>query len=245
LVSWAALSVLAFVVTQFGNSWIQGGAAAILALTGLAMLGYAAAIEWRSYRSLVDLQGLREVLRASSTSLEALRAAGLDWLGRTGDADLEATAVSTSIRQAESAAELRSILRNRLESNLRDRARQIGRRAALDGAALVAICPSPAWDGVIAGARGLSVIRQVAALFGVQPGYAVTLRLLRQVAWTATGTVGASVLAQELATQTLQDVPVVKQIVGAVPEAGLTAMRLYRLADVTAAACSPLSGQVE
>ncbi len=43
---------------------------------------------------------------------------------------------------------------------------------------VVVISPSPALDGVLAGLRGLSLLRQVAAIHGMCPGAAVMLALL-------------------------------------------------------------------
>ena len=80
-------------------------------------------------------------------------------------------------------------------------------------AGLVAVCPHPALDGLIAGARGLLVIRRVAALYGLRPGLTVTLALLRRVAWTATGTTGLSLVSQGLADHVLTGLPVVKHVV--------------------------------
>jgi len=116
----------------------------------------------------------------------------------------------------------------------------IGRRAAVEGATLVAICPHPAWDGLIAGGRGLLVIRHVAALYGLRPGLAVTLALLRRVAWTA-GTTGVSLVSQGLADHALTSMPVLKHVAGALPGTGVVAVRLYRFASVTAETCSPVA----
>jgi len=61
-------------------------------------------------------------------------------------------------------SEIRGVLRSQVADRLRETANGIGTRAAIEGATLVAICPHPAWDGIIAAVRGLLVIRRVAAL---------------------------------------------------------------------------------
>ena len=137
--------------------------------------------------------------------------------------------------------ELRGVLRSRVADPLRERAASLGRRAAAEGATLVAVCPHPALDGLIAGARGLLVIRRVAALYGLRPGLTVTLALLRRVAWTAAGTTGLSMVSQGLADHVLTGLPVVKHVAAAIPGTGAVAVRLYRLAGVTAEACCPVS----
>ncbi|MBB5696351.1 uncharacterized membrane protein YcjF (UPF0283 family) [Roseomonas pecuniae] len=83
-------------------------------------------------------------------------------------------------------------------------------------------------------------MRQVAALHGLRPGAAATLALLRRVVWTAAGTSGAELLGQGVADGVLSHLPVLSKIVATVPGSGLAALRLRRLADVTAQACSPL-----
>lgn len=104
----------------------------------------------------------------------------------------------------------------------------------------MAISPSPALDVVLAGLRGLSLLRQVAAVHGMHPGAAVTSSLLRRLAWTAAGTPGVDLLSHSLAGSTLSHMPGLKQMTAALPGSGLTALRLKRLAEVTAQACSPI-----
>jgi putative membrane protein len=105
-------------------------------------------------------------------------------------------------------------LRNRVAEPLKAAALQIGRRAALNGGSLIAISPHASWDGLIAGARGLVVIRQVAALYGLRLGAAVTVMLMRKVAWTAAGTAGLDLLSQSLADHALGALPVAKGLSG-------------------------------
>ena len=78
----------------------------------------------------------------------------------------------------------------------------------------------------------------MAALHGLRPGFAVTLALLRRVAWTA-GTTGLSTVSQGLADHVLTGLPEVKHVAAAIPGTG--AVRLPRLAGVTAEACYPMS----
>ena len=114
-------------------------------------------------------------------------------------------------------------------------------QTAVDRATLVAVCPHPALDGLIAGARGLLVIRRAAALYGLRPGLTVTLALLRWVAWTAAGPTGLSMVSQGLADYVLTGLPVGKHVAAAIPGTGAVAVRLYRLAGITAEACCPVS----
>jgi putative membrane protein len=67
------------------------------------------------------------------------------------------------------------------------------------------------------------------------------LALLRRVAWTAAGVSGFALLSQTLAAHTLHKLPLLRDLAGALPETSLAAMRLYRLAAITAEACSPIA----
>jgi len=205
------------------------------------MLLYAALLEARAYRSLGSVERLRAVLAAPNASLPAVRARALEWMGQLGEAVPDAPQAVRLVREAGTVVELRGVLRSRVADPLRERAASLGRRAAAEGATLVAVCPHPALDGLIAGARGLLVIRRVAALYGLRPGLTVTLALLRRVAWTAAGTTGLSLVSQGLADHVLTGLPVVKHVAAAIPGTGAVAVRLYRLAGVTAEACCPVS----
>lgn len=239
--SWLALSFVSFVLALFGQSVVLGAAGVVAIGSAACMLLYAALLEAAAYRSLGNVERLRAVLAARDSTVEAVRARALDWLGQVGGTVADAPVVARMLHDAGTVVEVRSVLRNRVADPLQERATSLGRRAAAEGATLVAICPHPAWDGLIAGVRGLLVIRSVAALYGLRPGLAVTLALLRRVAWTAAGTTGLSLVSQGLADHVLTNMPFVKHVAGAVPGTGAVAIRLYRLAGVTAEACCPLS----
>jgi putative membrane protein len=136
--------------------------------------------------------------------------------------------------------EIKSYLRHRVIEQLHKAAQQAGRRAALEGGALIAVMPSPALDGITAATRGLILIRQVAQIYGLKPSPFVILALIRKVAWTAAGVSGLDLLSQTLADHTLQKLPLVQHLAGAVPGTSAAAIRIYRLANITAEACSPL-----
>jgi putative membrane protein len=238
--SWLVLSIVSFVAGLFGQSALLGAAGAVLVGSGVCMVLYAGLLEAGAYRSLGNAERLRAVLAAPDATVATLRAGTLEWLGQVGEAVPNAPTVVRLVRDAGTAVELRGILRSRVADPLRERAEGLGRRAAVEGATLVAICPHPAWDGLVAGARGLLLIRRVAALYGLRPGFVVTLALLRRVAWTAAGTTGLVLVSQGLADHVLTGLPVVKHVAGAIPGTGAVAVRLYRLAGVTAEACCPV-----
>ena len=124
------------------------------------MLLYAALLEARAYRSLGSVERLRAVLAAPDASLPAVRARVLEWLGQLGEAVPDAPQAVRLVREAGTVVELRGVLRSRVADPLRERAASLGRRAAAEGATLVAVCPHPALDGLIAGTTGLSLVSQ-------------------------------------------------------------------------------------
>ena len=185
--------------------------------------------------------GITSLLLAPDATVEGVRARAQEWLGQLGDGVADAPAVARLVQDARTVVELRGILRSRVADPLRETAAGLGRRAAAEGATLVAVCSHPAWDGLIAGGRGLLVIRRVAALYGLRPGLVVTLALLRRVAWTAAGATGLGLVSQGQADHVLASLPFVKHVASAIPGTGVVAVRLYRLAGVTAETCCPVS----
>ena len=241
VVSWLVLSAISFVLMLSRQSLGLGGLASIAIFAGLAMVLYAVLLEVRAYRSLGNVERLRAILAARETTMGVARGEARIWLQQVGAGLRDAAATDRMLQGAETVAEIRGILRSQVADQLRERAKSLGRRAAVEGATLVAICPHPAWDGMIAGGRGLLVVRQVAALYGLRPGLAVTLALVRRVAWTAAGTTGVSLVSQGLASHILTNLPVIKHVADAIPGTSLVAARLYSLAGVTAETCSPVS----
>jgi putative membrane protein len=237
--SWAALAGVTFVQDLFARSEVLGGLALAGFGTGLAMLGAAGLAESRAYRGLARVDRLR-VLLGGPAELTVQRQAAQDWLTSLSDRVPEAAAARREIEGAADAVALLAVLRARVTAPLSLAAGRIGRQAALEGAALVAILPHPALDGVFAGLRGFRVIRQVAALYGLRPGTLMGLALARRVAWTAAGTAGVDMLAQTMLDQVISTAPGIRHLAGAIPGAGVAAVRLYRLATITAAACDPL-----
>ena len=238
--SWAVLSIVSFLAALLAVSLVLGMVGVVGVGIGAAMLLHAALLEIRAYRSLGNVDRLRAVLASSSTTTDVARAHGLAWLNQVAASIPDRAAVERLLRGATTTAEIRSILRSQVADRLREAATGLGVRGAIEGATLVTICPHPAWDGVIAGGRGLVVIRQVAALYGMRPGLVMTLVLVRKVAWTAVGIAGVDAVSQEFATQLLHNTPALKHIAGAIPGGATLAMRLYRLAGATAETCSPV-----
>ncbi|MGH7095871.1 MAG: DUF697 domain-containing protein [Stellaceae bacterium] len=110
----------------------------------------------------------------------------------------------------------------------------------MEGGAAVAITPSEVLDGLFAGLRAITLIRRIAQLYGLRPGAAVTIGLLRRVAGTVASVSGIELASRAVADHLLEKLPILKHLAGAVPGTSVAAIRLYRLAGITAAACSPV-----
>lgn len=239
LLGWLVLSAAAFVQDGFARSPTNGWVTLGVFGAGLAAMAWGAWLEIAALRRLAGVDALRAALADDEGDVEPACRLALDWLDRLPHL-AEAASARPAVLAARDILALRAVLRTHLANPLRQAARRLGNRAAVEGGALVAISPSPALDGLLAGLRGLALLRQIATLYGLRPGTTVTVALLRRLAWTATGLSGLDLLGRTIADGTLTHAPVLKQIAAALPGTGLAAIRLKRLADVTAAACSPL-----
>jgi putative membrane protein len=218
LLGWLVLSAVGFVGDQFARSAAMGWSTVLVFGAGLLAVLWGLWREMRSFRQLRQVDTLRALLSRDDGPVGPARALALDWLGT-----LERIPDPARAREAVATAPDVPLLRAALRRHLAEPLRQATRRA-----------------GSQAGLRGLSLLRQVAAIHGMRPGSAVTLALLRRLAWTAAGTSGIDLLGRSFADSALSHLPVLKQLAAALPGSGLAALRLWRLADVTAQACSPI-----
>lgn len=242
LLSWLLLSLICFTVDLFRRSFGLGVLTVVGFGIALSMVGYGLFVEMRAWHALRRVDDLRRRQSRTDLSLLELRAIILPWLKSIRCHLEEPGRIMAVVETATTAAEIRAVLRREVTGPLRQVVRRAGRRAALEGGAVVAITPVPALEGVLSGVRGLLLIRQVAGIYGIRPSLLVTLALVRRVAWTAAGVSGFGLLSQTLAEHTLQKLPLVKHLAGALPETSLAAIRLYRLASIAAEACSPIAG---
>lgn len=241
LVSGSMLALAGFAVDQAARSPLLGAATIAAYALGLGVLGRGIAIEIESYRRLAVVDRLRVQLENPRCSAEMARQACRAWLDNISPNLADATAIREGLRACTTAGEVRALLRHKVLEPLWRKAQQSGRRAALQGGAVVAITPSPALDGLFAGLRSLYLIREVAAVYGLRPSASVTVSLVRRAAWTATSVAGIELTARCIAEQVFPNAPVLKHVASVMPGVGLTAQRLYRLASAVAEACSPLA----
>jgi putative membrane protein len=241
--AWAGFGLAGMVAAQFAVSPVLGWLSLGAVGAGAGLIGAALLREARALRSLGRVDALRAALADPAAPLGRTREAALDWVRDVASRVPEASRVVPAIEAAGSVEEIAAHLRSGVVGPLAAEAARIGRRAAVEGGAIVALAPAPSLDAVIAGWRGLRVVREVAALHGLRPGLAATRRLLARTVSIAATTAGADLIAQTAAEGLVGATPVVKDLAAAVPGAGVAAFRLYRLAVATAAACSPISAR--
>jgi len=229
----AGLSVGNFVTDQFARAAWLGWTTLGVAGAGFGLIG---AGLWRELRALVALRRV-DNLRAglASDDAERIMVAALSWahMVRGG------AAIEPALRAVNDPDAAIALLRAGPTQALRDAADRLGRVAAMQAVAGVAAIPSPALDVLFVAWRGVRLIRQVAALYGVRPGLLGTLSLLRRTAVAAT-LVGAANLAGNTAAHAVLSNPLLAHALGDAAAAGIAARRLLVLARATAAACDPV-----
>jgi putative membrane protein len=234
------LSLIGFILDQMARSTVLGWASLATVAAGVLAVLYGIGREIRSYRRLTRVDTLRSRLRPPAVPVEIARAECAAWLQTVAHKLADPESVRLAMNGCTNTDEVRAMLAHRAIQPLRDQATTIGSRAASQGAAMVAIIPSPALEGLAAGLRSLKLIREIAALYGLRPGVSVTLGLMRRAAVTAASVYGANEIAAAAAAHFLADAPVLRSIASAAPGAGITARRIYLLAQTVAEACSPL-----
>ncbi|MBV8577985.1 MAG: DUF697 domain-containing protein, partial [Acetobacteraceae bacterium] len=195
----AALGTANFVAAQFARSGILGSLTLAVALAGFGLIG---AGIWREIRGLLGLRTV-DKLRAELAAGEVARAqAGLrDWLA--GLPEGEATAAA--IDRMNDPDAIRALLRAGPLAALRARSDALGRMAAVQIFAATAAVPHPLFDGLLVAWRGTRLLRQVAELHGVRPGFLGTLALLRRTALSAAGVVAADVAVNTISNAVLSN----------------------------------------
>lgn len=227
------LSGVNFIVDQFARGPVLGWASLGVAALGVGVGG---AGVWRELRALGTLRRV-DALRADFASAEPDRVArgALEWAAiAPGGA-----ALVPALRAMNDPDAMLALLRAGPSTVLRAQAEAQGRAAALQVVAGIAAMPSPAFDVLLVGWRGLRLVRQVAALYGVRPGALGALSLVRRTVSSAT-LVGASQLAANAAAQAVLGHPLLAHVVGDMAGAGIAARRMVVLSRAAAAACDPV-----
>ena len=191
---------------------------------------------WRELRALIALRRVDD-LRAALASSDAgqVMAAARTWSRMVASGP----GIEPALREVNNPDAALALLRAGPGQTLRDAADRLGRTAALQAVAGVAAIPSPALDVLFVAWRGVRLVRQVAALYGVRPGVLGTIGLLRRTAVAAT-LVGAAGIAGNTAAHAVLSHPLLAHALGEAAAAGVAARRLLVLARAAAAACDPV-----
>lgn len=233
LLGFAGLTAGNFVADQFARAAWLGWVTAAVAVVGFALLG---AGIWREVAALWALERV-DRMRADLLSGEAGRVmdGARAWAARVPGGE----ALGPALRAVNDPDAALALLRAGPGRTLRDGADALGRGAAVQVVAGIAAMPSPALDVALVAWRGVRLVRQVAALYGVRPGVLGTLSLLRRTALSATA-VGAVELAGNTLAHGLLSSPWLAKLVGEAAGAGVAARRMLVLGRAAAAACDPV-----
>ena len=227
------LSVGNFVADQFARATWLGWATLGVAGVGFGLIGAGLLREVRALLALRHVDGLRAAF-VSGDAGRMMRAA-VSW-SRTVPGGAVVAPALQAVNDPDAAL---ALLRAGPCRTLREDADRLGRAAAVQAVAGIAAIPSPALDVLLVGWRGVRLVREVAALYGVRPGVLGTLGLLRRAATAAT-LVGAASLAGNTAAQAVLSSPLLAHALGDAAAAGVAARRLLVLARATALACDPV-----
>ena len=226
---WAAWLVGAL----FDRASALGWAGIIVLVAGLSLMGVSLAGELRGLSVLRRVDRIRADL--ASGEAERVSKAARDWLAVLP----RHAAILPALAAADSPEAVLALLHGGPAQTLREATDALGRSAALQSMAVVAATPSAALETLTVGWCGVRLVRQVAALHGMRPGFAGTLALLRSTALAA-ATVAVTEMAVNAATHTIISHPLLRHVAGDVAGAGVAARRMIVLARAAAAACSPL-----
>ncbi len=225
------LDIANFVVGQFDRSAVLGWITLAVVAIGLALIGGAV---WREARGLLGLRAV-DHLRSRLADPATARQAAHDWVTTLPDA----SAILPAIDAAGAPNAIAALLLAGPVAVLRARSEALGRDGAMQVFAITAAIPSPAFDGLLVGWRGIRLVRQIGELHGLRPGLLGTIALLRRTALSA-ATVAATDFTLDAATRAVVSSPILQHIVGDVAGAGVAARRMVVLARAASAACSPL-----
>ena len=240
VVGGSLLSLIGFVIDQMARSAALGFVSLGVATAGVGAILWGIGREIRAFRRLKHVDELRKKLRPPAVPVEIARRECEAWLKTVAHKLRDPDQVRLAMNGCATTEEVRAMLSHRAVEPLREQASAIGARAASQGAALVAIIPSPALEGLAAGLRSLSLIREIATLYGLRPSLTVTFGLMRRATVTAASVYGMNEVAAAAAAHFLADTPMLRSIASAAPGAGIAARRIYLLSRTVAEACSPL-----
>ena len=230
LLGLSALDAANFVHAQFSRSTWLGVVTLAVALLGYGLIG---AGLWRELRGLLGLESVDRARAAfARNDAEAARREAVAWAARVP----LATTSLPALRAAPDAPALAAVLEAWPLSTIAEEAAALGRAAAVQAFAITAVSPSPGLDALVFGWRGVRLVRQVAVLHGLRPGFAGTVALLRRAALDA-ATVAATDVAVDAVVRAVMSSPLVAHVAGETAAGAVAARRMVLLARAADEAC--------
>ncbi len=250
------LLLAGLVIDQFARAPLLGWATIAVAAAGVGLI---AAALWRGLRSLRQLRHV-DRLRADLANPATTRAAALSWLKSIAASPQSVRAVET----ADSADEIRRILRAGPRATIELQVTALAKRAAWQVAGMTAAMPSPAIEMLIVLWRSWQLVLDIAALHGLRPSGLGALILLRRTLLSAASVGVANAGVTSAVTGILQDpdlhrvvgnglsllsggvlpgdlpASLMARLAGDAAAASVAAQRMITLARAAATACSPV-----
>jgi putative membrane protein len=235
LLGLGALDATNFVLDQFARSAVAGLLTLAVVLGGFGLLASAG---WAELRGLLSIRAVDRARQAFARSdFDTAKAEAVRW----AEAVPEAASLLPALRGAGSTEEMRALLDSGPLPVLEARAAALGRTAAVQAFSITAISPSPGLDALVFAWRGVRLVRQVAALHGLRPGFAGSIALLRRTVFDAAA-VAATDIAVDAAARALLSNRLLEQFAGEAAAGAVAARRMLRLASVAADACRIVPG---
>lgn len=225
------LEVGNFVTDQFVRAAWLGWLTLAVALSGFGLI---AAAVWRELSFMARLDGV-EKWRAELADPQRAQSAARRWLATVPGGE----SLLPAIENVTDPQAIVALLRAGPASTLREQANALGGAAAMQVFAVTAAVPSPALDGAVVALRGIRLVRQVAALYGLRPSTLGTLTLLRRTLLSGVYVGGANIAA-DTAMKAFLSNATWQRLAGDAAGAAVAARRMVVLARATAAACCPI-----
>ena len=240
ILSWMVLSTISFVIGEYRLEHLLGVAAGVFSGLCFSILAVVITREITSWRSLKEIDKLHAIISSPISEFELVSKASLEWIDLMSRSFDNPTAIKEIVKSSISADEIRSYLRSHVVKILDDAVDNCANQAILQVVAITAISPRVSWDGIVIVIRSIILVRQIARLFGVRPGVAATITIVRHVMITAAATSAAISVGGKLVDMLLRKTPFVGELAEAAGVGATEWTRIRGLAKLTAKICSPV-----
>jgi putative membrane protein len=160
------------------------------------------------------------------------------WLSLLDPKRFNTAEVLRALDSVESPEELENQIRD-VERSLQQEARQASNRAAKATVVAKMLLEAPALESVIFLFFTLRLLRQIADMHGLRPGFVVSLVLYRRALLDSSLLFGVD-LAADAVADVAADNKLIRLLGSRIPGAGLSFLRMRRFGKVAALACCPL-----